>query len=95
VISWFQRFAFTFNLYRYIPGVKLDDREGGALWKLYSPEAGLYKLNPVVIHSMKAPAFNFFFFFFKWVNLCSLRRGAQEGDDARGGGQGGTIQVAE
>ena len=22
-------------------GVKLDDREGGALWKLYSPEAGV------------------------------------------------------
>jgi hypothetical protein len=43
VISWFQNFAFKFNLHRYTE----DAREADALARLFRTSARLYKLNPV------------------------------------------------
>jgi hypothetical protein len=37
-MSWFQSFAFKFNLYHYMPT---------PAWAVWGAEVGLYKLNPV------------------------------------------------
>jgi hypothetical protein len=56
VISWFQAFAFKFNLYHYNEGrdnlnlqitFDADDAAEAGVDPLFADKVGLYKLNPV------------------------------------------------